>query len=63
MVEEASVSLNIDKTMSTDLDGKYGFNNSILGGNYTVVPTKDGDVLNGVTILDVYLVLHLYGLL
>ncbi|MFT4567974.1 MAG: hypothetical protein ACI9FN_002942, partial [Saprospiraceae bacterium] len=56
MVEEANVSLNDDKSMSTDLYGKYGFNNSALGGNYMVVPAKDGDVLNGVTILDVYLI-------
>jgi len=56
MVEEAIVSLDDSKSMNTGLDGKYGFNNSALGGDYMITPAKDGDVLNGVTILDVYLI-------
>ncbi len=62
MVEDATVMLNDEKEMITAVDGQYGFNNSALGQDYQIIPNKDGDDLNGVTVLDVYLIeRHILG--
>ena len=37
----------------TDLDGEYSFPNMPMGGAYKVKPTKNDDLLNGVTTLDI----------
>lgn len=63
MVQEAMVTLNGTKSMMTQVDGKYGFNNSALGGDYEIKPFRDDDILNGVTILDLYIIQrHIMGL-
>ena len=64
MIEEAQVSLtNTAKTMMTPVDGNYAFANNALGSDYEVVPTKDGDYLNGVSTIDlVKIQRHILGL-
>ncbi|MEL6122803.1 MAG: T9SS type A sorting domain-containing protein, partial [Bacteroidota bacterium] len=64
MVEAAEVTLSgASKMMLTEVDGKYGFSNSVLGNDYEVAPTKDGDYLNGVTTLDLVMIQrHILGL-
>jgi len=48
---------------TTDVSGLYAFNNMPMGGDYTVVPTKDIDHMNGVSTLDLVLIQkHILGL-
>jgi len=47
----------------TDSSGSYVFSDMPIGGNYTVVPKKDGDDLNGVSTLDLILIQrHILGI-
>jgi hypothetical protein len=47
----------------TDETGEYGFMDMPQGGNYSVAPNKDDDVLNGVSTLDLVMIQrHILGL-
>lgn len=47
----------------TNEEGKFVFDPMINGGNYNVVPAKDGDDLNGVSTLDLVMIQrHILGL-
>jgi len=47
----------------TGEDGKYQFSGVDKGGNYQVIPTKDGDYKNGVSTLDLVLIQrHVLGI-
>ena len=47
----------------TSDDGRYAFPDMPIGGNYTVVPTKDDDHLDGVSTLDIVLITrHVLGI-
>ncbi len=63
-VEGVSVELDGgDLFDMTTNSGRYAFNNMPLGGNYTVIPKKDGDDLNGVSTLDLILIQrHILGI-
>jgi len=64
-LEEVSVELEgseFNATM-TDVDGMYAFPSMIVGGSYSVDPTKDINPLNGVSTLDLVLIQrHVLGL-
>lgn len=48
---------------TTDNSGLYAFNDMPTGGAYKVIPTKDGNDVNGVTTLDIILIQkHILGL-
>ncbi|MBI5916131.1 MAG: HYR domain-containing protein, partial [Bacteroidetes bacterium] len=57
-IEEVGVSVSgtSASTSMTDQNGIYQFNNIMPGGDYTVVPAKDTDPLNGVTTFDLVLI-------
>ncbi len=64
-VEDVMVSLdNTDiQPRMTDTDGKYMFSNMITGGSYKVNPSKNSDLMNGVSTLDLVLIQrHILGL-
>ena len=47
----------------TDENGEYGFMDMPLGGNYSVAPLKNDDVLNGVSTLDLVMIQrHILGI-
>jgi hypothetical protein len=49
--------------VNTDIHGKYGFTFDHVGGNYQVVPGKDGDDLNGISTLDIIMIQrHILGI-
>ncbi|MDZ4682322.1 MAG: SdrD B-like domain-containing protein [Saprospiraceae bacterium] len=48
---------------NTEEDGLYGFTSAQLHRDYTIIPSKDGDYLNGVTTLDAVLIQrHILGI-
>ena len=64
MVEDVDVEMNNGFTgmETTDATGDYLFPNLAIGNNYTVTPTKDINLLNGVTTLDLVLITrHILG--
>ncbi len=49
--------------VKTDEDGNYGFSPMPEGGQYTVMPDKDGELLNGVSTFDILLIQqHILGM-
>ena len=49
--------------MMTEESGAYAFGDMPMGGDYAVVPNKDGDDLNGVSTLDIILIQrHILGI-
>jgi len=54
MIESADVNLtgSSGKKMITPADGKYEFAKNKMGRAYEIVPSKDGDYLNGVSTID-----------
>jgi len=47
----------------TDTGGQYAFGDMPMGGDYAVVPRKDGDDLNGVSTLDIIMIQrHILGI-
>ncbi len=64
MVEDVAIGINSGATgmESTDVAGDYNFTNLPIGNNYVVTPTKDLNLLNGVTTLDLVLITrHILG--
>ncbi len=64
MIEEVAVTINSGLTgmETTDVAGDYLFQNLPINSNYTVTPTKDINILNGVTTLDLVLITrHILG--
>lgn len=55
-VNNVMVDVNGNPTMITDANGTYTFSNLIQGGDYTITPAKDDDLLNGVTTYDLTLI-------
>lgn len=52
-----------DLMHTTGNDGTYAFENMQTGGDYTVMPKKDNDALNGVSTLDIILIQkHILGI-
>ncbi|MEL7122895.1 MAG: T9SS type A sorting domain-containing protein, partial [Bacteroidota bacterium] len=63
-VEEVEVSLsgNMNETSMTTIDGLYGFDNIIMGYDYSVTPTLDKEHMNGVSTFDIVLMTkHILG--
>jgi hypothetical protein len=50
------VNVNTAFPLNTDIFGGYAFYNLPMGGDYSVVPTKDVNHLNGVTTYDMVLI-------
>jgi len=49
--------------VSTDKSGNYKFDAAAVGGNYQIVPTKNGDDMNGVSTLDIVMIQrHILGI-
>ncbi len=62
MTEAVEVSIR-DTTVTTTADGIYSFYNNMMGLNYHIKPSKNDDVLNGVSALDLLLIQkHILGL-
>jgi hypothetical protein len=62
-VSGVELQLNEEKKYTTDIDGGYFFDGLTLGGDYSVVPTKKGDDLNGVSTYDLVLISkHILGI-
>jgi hypothetical protein len=65
MVEDVHVQINGPNPLKimTDVQGKFMFPDLTFGNDYTVVPYKDDDPLNGVSTLDLVLISkHILGL-
>ncbi|MEN0003468.1 MAG: HYR domain-containing protein [Bacteroidota bacterium] len=64
-VEEVQVTLDGDTTqMLTGIDGAFEFFDIPFGLNFTVVPQKNDDILNGINTLDLILITkHILGLI
>ncbi len=64
MLEEANVVLKgSERSMMTNKDGQFDFNNMLSGGTYSVIPEKNDDHLNGVSTLDLVMIQrHVLGL-
>lgn len=65
--EIANVDVDMDGSeqnpVSTDQFGRFVFSPIVNGGNYQIVPGKDGDDLNGVSTLDLVMIQrHILGL-
>ncbi|MBL0099622.1 MAG: hypothetical protein IPP49_05810 [Saprospiraceae bacterium] len=47
----------------TNVDGRFAFAPMPVGGNYDIVPSKDGDDMNGVSTLDIVMIQrHILGI-
>ncbi len=57
-VQNVHVSLNdpLSQSAMTDASGNFGFPTVLIGGDYTVSPEKDANLLNGVTTFDMVLI-------
>lgn len=55
-INDVSMKLVGSEMTSKTNDGKYGFEDLFQGSQYEVVPTKDNDILNGVSTLDIVLI-------
>ncbi|RMG88024.1 MAG: hypothetical protein D6714_01350, partial [Bacteroidetes bacterium] len=55
-VNGVGISVNGGNVISTDANGIFVFDNLPAGGDYTLVPKKDDDLLNGVTTYDMALI-------
>jgi hypothetical protein len=56
-VEDIRVSLiGSEKNIMTDAQGNFGFEEVAAGGDYTVTPYKNDDVLNGISTLDIVMI-------
>ena len=65
IIEEAIVELKGSEQtpVSTDENGQYAFASMPTGGSYQVVPSKDGDDINGVSTLDIVMIQrHILGI-
>ncbi len=61
-VEDVEVSLTVGPKDMTTVEGFYAFNDLVYS-DFTIMPEKDNDYLNGVTALDIVLIQrHLLGL-
>ena len=65
-IEIENVFVNLEGSNAsdmTDINGEYLFPNMPMGGTYNVKPTKNDDLLNGVTTLDIiFIQRHILGL-
>lgn len=64
MVEGVVLQSSADNSqmIETEANGQYMFDNLEMGHDYTIVPTMDGDYLNGVSTLDLLLISkHIVG--
>ncbi|MCR9286283.1 MAG: HYR domain-containing protein [Bacteroidetes bacterium] len=55
-IQDVEVNVNTAFPLNTDIFGGYAFYNLPMGGDYSVVPTKDVNHLNGVTTYDMVLI-------
>ncbi len=57
-VEDVEMHLSGQNTdmIMTDINGMYSFDIPVLGGDYTILPIKDEEPLNGVTTFDLVLI-------
>ncbi|MFK7937098.1 MAG: cohesin domain-containing protein, partial [Saprospiraceae bacterium] len=63
-VEGAEIRLSgaTDMTLSTEVDGSFGFEGLVEGSDYTITPEKDVNYLNGVSTFDLVLIRkHIIG--
>ena len=63
MVEGVEVSLNLNVSDVTSLDGKFAFENNVMNSDYAISSSKGGDFMNGISTLDLVLIQqHVLGL-
>jgi hypothetical protein len=55
-VQDVDLTLNSEASTKTDLLGRYRFRNLIKGNDYSVIPSFDGDWLEGVTTQDLLMI-------
>lgn len=55
-INGVGVSVNTTTSTSTDINGTFVFNDLPGGGDYSITPIKDDDLLNGVTTYDMALI-------
>ena len=55
-IKDVNIDLNnsgsILSNLATDIDGQFTFNNLPVGNDYTITPSFDGDITNGVSTFD-----------